>query len=52
MQVSSDEASWIGSLMPLAGLLGSLAGGPMLEELGRRTTIALMSRVFFSAFAL
>ena len=49
MQVSSDEASWIGSLMPLAGLLGSLAGGPMLEELGRRTTIGLMSLPFIVA---
>lgn len=33
------QASWIGSLMPLSALFGGMAGGPLIESLGRRTTI-------------
>ena len=49
LQVSSYEASWIGSLMPLAGLVGSLMGGPLLEALGRKTTILLTAVPFVVA---
>nr|CAD7580541.1 unnamed protein product [Timema californicum] len=31
--------SWIGSLMPLAALIGGICGGPLIEIVGRRTTI-------------
>ena len=37
--VTDTEASWIGSLMPLAALAGGLVGGPLLESVGRRATI-------------
>ena len=33
------QMSWIGSIMPLAALFGGMAGGPLIESLGRRTTI-------------
>lgn len=34
-----SQASWIGSIMPLSALFGGMAGGPLIESLGRRTTI-------------
>ena len=43
------EASWIGSLMPLAALIGGFAGGPMLELVGRKTTILLTALPFIVA---
>jgi len=48
-KVSEFEASWIGSLMPLAGLVGSIIGGPLLEALGRKTTILLTAIPFVVA---
>ena len=36
LAVSDSEASWIGSLMPLAALVGGLAGGLSLHRLGRK----------------
>lgn len=33
------QGSWIGSLMPLAALIGGMAGGPLIESIGRKTTI-------------
>ena len=46
LQVTKYEASWIGSLMPLAALVGGLIGGSLLEALGRKTTILLTSIPF------
>ncbi|XP_055389753.1 facilitated trehalose transporter Tret1-like [Condylostylus longicornis] len=37
--VTLQQASWIGGLMPLAGLAGGIAGGPLIEYFGRKTTI-------------
>ncbi|XP_054736658.1 facilitated trehalose transporter Tret1 isoform X2 [Anastrepha obliqua] len=37
--VTAQAASWVGGLMPLAGLAGGIAGGPFIEYLGRRNTI-------------
>ncbi|XP_014087057.2 facilitated trehalose transporter Tret1 isoform X1 [Bactrocera oleae] len=37
--VTPQAASWVGGLMPLAGLAGGIAGGPFIEYLGRRNTI-------------
>jgi facilitated trehalose transporter len=33
------QKSWIGSLMPLSALIGGIAGGPLIETIGRKTTI-------------
>ena len=41
LQISAHEASWIGSLMPLAALAGGFVGGTLLEALGRKTTILI-----------
>ena len=48
-KVSKYEASWIGSLMPLAALAGGLIGGPLLEALGRKTTILFTAIPFMCA---
>ena len=33
------QASWVGSLMPLAALGGGLFGGTAIEKIGRKKTI-------------
>ncbi|KMY93023.1 facilitated trehalose transporter Tret1-1 isoform X1 [Drosophila simulans] len=38
-EVTQDAGSWVGGIMPLAGLAGGIAGGPLIEYLGRRNTI-------------
>ncbi|KAA5589593.1 sugar porter family MFS transporter, partial [Pseudomonas aeruginosa] len=40
------QASWIGSLMPLAALAGGVIGGPLVDYLGRRRTILLIAPPF------
>ena len=49
ISVSDAEASWIGSLMPLAALAGGLSGGLALEKFGRKTTIMATSVPFMMA---
>ena len=39
LKVSDSEASWIGSLMPLAALVGGLLGGLALHRLGRKVSL-------------
>lgn len=46
LQLSDTQASWVGSAMPLAALLGGLAAGPGLERLGRRTILLYTGPVF------
>ncbi|XP_026285299.1 facilitated trehalose transporter Tret1 isoform X2 [Frankliniella occidentalis] len=36
---SKELSSWVGSIMPLGALAGGILGGPLIEGLGRRTTI-------------
>ncbi|EDX06650.1 facilitated trehalose transporter Tret1-2 homolog [Drosophila simulans] len=38
-EVTKDAGSWVGGIMPLAALAGGITGGPLIEYLGRRTTI-------------
>ncbi|CAL4152313.1 unnamed protein product, partial [Meganyctiphanes norvegica] len=40
--MTDDQASWIGSVMPAMALLGSLASGPLVDNLGRRITLILL----------
>ncbi|XP_037866889.1 facilitated trehalose transporter Tret1 [Bombyx mori] len=46
ISVSKEQASWIGSLMPLAALAGGVIGGPLVDYLGRRRTILLIAPPF------
>ena len=41
--VTDSEASWIGSLMPLAAIMGGVLGGLSLHRLGRKVTSLLAS---------
>lgn len=45
-EVSDQAKSWIGGIMPLAGLAGGICGGPFIEYLGRRNTILATSVPF------
>ncbi|KAL1465303.1 hypothetical protein WDU94_004886 [Cyamophila willieti] len=47
-----EEQSWIGSIMPLSALFGGMAGGPLIESLGRRTTILSTGVPFIISFLL
>lgn len=46
------KASWVGGLMPLAGLAGGIIGGPLIEYLGRRNTILFTAVPFIISWLL
>lgn len=50
--ITEDDESWIGAVMPACALLGSLAAGPMLDSLGRRTTFMLLTLPFMISWAI
>ncbi|CAB3239917.1 unnamed protein product [Arctia plantaginis] len=50
--ISNEEITWIGGLMPLAALVGGVAGGPLIDCLGRRWTIMAMAIPFFLGWIL
>ncbi|XP_030029412.1 facilitated trehalose transporter Tret1 isoform X2 [Manduca sexta] len=52
ISVSKEQASWIGSLMPLAALAGGVIGGPLVDYMGRRMTILLIAPPFFIGWIL
>ncbi|CAK1539933.1 unnamed protein product [Leptosia nina] len=47
ISVSDEEASWIGSSMPLAAALGGIIGGPLVDYIGRRRTLIITAIPFF-----
>ena len=49
LEITPYEASWIGSMLPLAALAGGFVGGPLLEALGRKTTILATAIPFMAA---
>ncbi|KAG5676724.1 hypothetical protein PVAND_006536 [Polypedilum vanderplanki] len=51
-KVTEQEASWVGGIMPLAGLAGGIAGGPFIEYLGRKNTILATAVPFIVAWLL
>ncbi|KAF4532171.1 hypothetical protein B566_EDAN002233 [Ephemera danica] len=50
--ITPEQASWIGSVMPLAALVGGILGGPLIEHVGRRTTILGTALPFTLSFLL
>uniref|UniRef100_U5EJ99 Facilitated trehalose transporter Tret1 n=1 Tax=Corethrella appendiculata TaxID=1370023 RepID=U5EJ99_9DIPT len=50
--VTVQEASWVGGLMPLAGLAGGIIGGPLIEYLGRKNTILATAIPFIISWLL
>ncbi|XP_076658649.1 trehalose transporter 1 isoform X2 [Halictus rubicundus] len=51
-EVTDQMGSWIGSVMPLAALVGGIAGGPSIEYLGRKNTILGTAPPFIAAWLL
>lgn len=51
-EVSQQAGSWIGGIMPLAGLVGGVCGGPLVMYVGRRLTILLTSVPFILSWLL
>ncbi|XP_014213486.1 facilitated trehalose transporter Tret1 isoform X2 [Copidosoma floridanum] len=51
-EVSGATGSWIGSIMPLSALFGGIAGGPLIEYVGRRNTILFTAFPFILAWLL
>lgn len=50
--VTEESASWVGGVMPLAGLVGGITGGPLIETLGRKNTILATAIPFIVAWLL
>uniref|UniRef100_A0A182Q863 Facilitated trehalose transporter Tret1 n=1 Tax=Anopheles farauti TaxID=69004 RepID=A0A182Q863_9DIPT len=51
-EVTDQASSWVGGIMPLAGLAGGILGGPMIEYLGRKNTILATATPFIIAWLL
>ncbi|KAL4143719.1 hypothetical protein QTP88_006014 [Uroleucon formosanum] len=41
MKITSDESSWVGSLVTLGAAIGPILAGALLDRLGRKSTILL-----------
>ncbi|KAL4702957.1 hypothetical protein ACJJTC_008735 [Scirpophaga incertulas] len=52
ISVTKEQASWVGSLMPLAALAGGVIGGPLVDYIGRRKTILFTAPPFFLGWML
>ncbi|CAH2102609.1 unnamed protein product [Euphydryas editha] len=52
IDVTSEQATWIGGLMPLAALAGGVLGGPLVDYIGRRRTIIFTAIPFFIGWML
>ncbi|XP_072752944.1 facilitated trehalose transporter Tret1 isoform X2 [Anoplolepis gracilipes] len=51
-EVTTQMSMWIGSIMPLSALFGGIAGGPLIEYIGRRNTILATAFPFIGAWVL
>ncbi|OXU30195.1 hypothetical protein TSAR_008932 [Trichomalopsis sarcophagae] len=47
-----SQSSWVGSIMPLSALFGGIAGGPLIEYIGRRNTILFTAFPFIISWLL
>ncbi|KAL0851232.1 hypothetical protein ABMA28_007076 [Loxostege sticticalis] len=52
ISITKEQASWVGSLMPLAALGGGVVGGPLVDYIGRRRTILFTAPPFFIGWIL
>lgn len=46
LTVTEEQKSWIGALMPLSALIGSIIGGYLIDALGRKMLILLCGPPF------
>lgn len=47
LKLSGDEMSWAASLVVVGALMGSMAGGFLMDKFGRRNTLMAMSVPYF-----
>jgi facilitated trehalose transporter len=52
IELDGEEASWIGSLMPLGALVGGIIGAAPVEKLGRKRTIMATAIPFILSWLL
>lgn len=52
IKIDGEEASWIGSLMPLGALIGGIIGGALIEKLGRKKTSIITAVPFIFTWIL
>lgn len=52
LEITNEEKTWVGGLMPLAALIGGIAGGPLIEYIGRKLTIMTVAVPFFIGWML
>uniref|UniRef100_A0A2P2HXB0 Facilitated trehalose transporter Tret1-2 homolog n=1 Tax=Hirondellea gigas TaxID=1518452 RepID=A0A2P2HXB0_9CRUS len=50
INVTEDQKSWVGSLMPLSALTGSIVGGYLVEAIGRKMLICVCGPPFILAY--
>jgi len=43
INLTNQEMSWVGSLLNIGALLGSLSGGLLMDRCGRRTSLMILS---------
>lgn len=43
IEITTEEESWVGAVMPLAALFGSVVAGPLVDKFGRRFTLMHLS---------
>lgn len=48
LNVTEEQKSWVGSLMPLSALTGSILGGYLIDALGRKMVILLCGPPFIA----
>lgn len=50
--ITEEQESWVGAVMPACGLLGSVATGPLVDYLGRRTTLLHLTWPFMLSWVM
>ncbi|XP_064083568.1 facilitated trehalose transporter Tret1-like [Macrobrachium nipponense] len=50
--LTEEDGSWIAAVLPASALVGSLAAGPMLDQIGRKRSLMLTTLPFLLSWAM
>lgn len=50
--ITTEEGSWIGSLLALGAILGAVPSGPMADKFGRKRTLLLLAAPFLLSWVI
>lgn len=50
--ITTEEGSWIGSLLALGAILGAVPAGPMADKFGRKRTLLLLAAPFLLSWVI